>query len=251
MRVRIRFTKEGKVRWTSHRDLARIWERALRRAEVPVAYTSGFQPRPRLSFGLALSTGHESRAEYLDIDMVTTAERPVDPAALPDRLTPVLPVGVTATAAAVLPPGTPSLQEAVTACTWRYELAGISPADAEQAVTVLLAADTVPLTRSRKGHESTDDIRPAVLGLAVAGPGTDPPWSSPADGLVLVAELATQPRGLRPAELLAALFPPERYPGVEERRVCRLAQWIDLDGARWEPLPPDATSSAPAERACA
>ena len=54
MKIRIRFSKLGKVRFTSHRDVARIWERALRRAAVPVAYTEGFSPHPKLSFGLAL-----------------------------------------------------------------------------------------------------------------------------------------------------------------------------------------------------
>ena len=66
-RVRLRFSKLGKVRWTSHRDVARMWERALRRAEVRVAYSEGFSPRPKLAFGLALSTGHESLGEYLDV----------------------------------------------------------------------------------------------------------------------------------------------------------------------------------------
>ena len=66
MRIRVRFAKVGKVRWTSHRDLARIWERAIRRVGLPVAYSQGFSPRPKVHFGLALSTGHESLAEYLD-----------------------------------------------------------------------------------------------------------------------------------------------------------------------------------------
>ena len=66
-RLRVRFSKFGKVRFTSHRDVARIWERSLRRGDVAVAYTEGFSPRPKLSFGLALSTGYESYGEYLDI----------------------------------------------------------------------------------------------------------------------------------------------------------------------------------------
>jgi len=66
-RVRLRFVKVGKVRWTSHRDVARMWERALRRAGLPVAYSGGFSPHPLLSFGLALPTGCESIAEYVDV----------------------------------------------------------------------------------------------------------------------------------------------------------------------------------------
>ena len=60
MKQRVRFTKLGKIRFLSHRDLARVWERGLRRTGVRVAYSEGFSPRPRLSFGLALSTGYES-----------------------------------------------------------------------------------------------------------------------------------------------------------------------------------------------
>ena len=68
-RVRIRFAKLGKIRWTSHRDVARMWERAFRRVELPLAYSAGFSPRPKVSFGLALPTGHESVAEYLDVEL--------------------------------------------------------------------------------------------------------------------------------------------------------------------------------------
>src|SRR5205823_1044684 len=92
MRVRVRFGKEGKVRWTSHRDVARMWERAFRRVGLPLAYTAGFSPRPKVSFGLALPTGAESVAEYLDIELADGVQP--DVAALPGRLSPALPVGI-------------------------------------------------------------------------------------------------------------------------------------------------------------
>src|SRR5215210_3122241 len=102
-RVRLRFSKVGKVRFTSHRDTARCWERALRRAELPVAYTEGFSPRPKVSFGLALSTGHESLAEYLDVDLdLDDMRSPSDTEALLPQLSSALPVGIDATAAAVV-----------------------------------------------------------------------------------------------------------------------------------------------------
>ena len=66
-RLRFRFSKMGKVRFTSHRDVARMWERALRRSRLPVAYSQGFVPHPLVSFGLALPTGCESLGEYLDV----------------------------------------------------------------------------------------------------------------------------------------------------------------------------------------
>src|SRR5262245_7139425 len=120
-KVRIRFSKLGKVRFTSHRDTARIWERALRRVDAPVAYTEGFSPRPRLSFGLALSTGHEALGEYLDVDLLAEAGT-LDVVDLIARLDPALPVGFTAQGGTVVEPGTSSLQESVTSCTWRMEV---------------------------------------------------------------------------------------------------------------------------------
>src|SRR5207253_6067075 len=90
-RVRVRFAKLGKVRWTSHRDVARMWERAFRRVQLPLAWTGGFSPRPKLSFGLALPTGAESLAEYLDLELAPDAVVDLDD--LPARLSPALPAG--------------------------------------------------------------------------------------------------------------------------------------------------------------
>ena len=70
-KIRIRFSKKGKIRFISHRDIARIWERALRKAQIKIAYSEGFSPRPKISFGLALPTGNESEAEYLDLELET------------------------------------------------------------------------------------------------------------------------------------------------------------------------------------
>jgi radical SAM-linked protein len=250
MRVRLRFAKQGKIRFTSHRDLARIWERALRRAELPVAYSEGFSPRPKLHFGLALSTGHESLGEYIDVDLVDgTGAAAVTPivAGLPERLNPCVPVGIDVQVAAVLPPGTPSLQQAVTTCTWRIEVTTPGAARADRAevgaaVDRLLAADVVALRRERKGRQTDDDVRPAILELNVCDPapiGAGSESEEPTD-TVLIAELATQPRGLRPAELVAALGG-----GLVEGRVCRLYQWIERDGAPEEPLAFPAATSAP------
>ncbi|HWC37851.1 MAG TPA: TIGR03936 family radical SAM-associated protein, partial [Acidimicrobiales bacterium] len=129
MRLRIRFAKTGKVRWTSHRDVARMWERALRRVRLPVAYTAGFSPRPRVSFGLALPTGHESVAEYLDVE-VAEDRSPDGPdvlrqPSLPAALSEALPDGVDVLAAAALEGRVPSLQEDVTSCSWEVEILGV------------------------------------------------------------------------------------------------------------------------------
>ena len=128
MKVRLRFAKLGKVRFTSHRDVARMWERALRRAELAVAYTEGFSPRPKLSFGLALSTGHESMAEYLDIDLRDQPGREIDVASLVPRLSAAMPVGIDVTTALRVADFADALPAVVGAGTWRFEIVGESRA---------------------------------------------------------------------------------------------------------------------------
>ncbi|WP_426572171.1 TIGR03936 family radical SAM-associated protein [Aquihabitans sp. McL0605] len=236
MRVRIRFTKTGKIRWTSHRDLARVWERVIRRVGLPVAYSQGFSPHPKLHFGLALSTGHESVAEFIDIDLDDDAPNVPSPAELlllPPRITAALPIGLQVTGIGIIPTSTDSLQQAVVSCEWDIEVREVSPQQVAPAIERVLAADELTITRQRKGKDVTDDVRPYVLDLAVVGP-TD-------GGTQLHAHLATQPRGLRVSELLALLDP-----AWDEGLVRRTHQWTLIDGARIEPLegPSEATSTS-------
>ncbi len=272
-RIRLRFSKLGKIRWTSHRDVARMWERAFRRVQLPLAYTAGFSPRPRVSFGLALPTGHESVAEYLDLELLPG---PVDVGALPARLSAALPDGVIVTAAAEIDPRAPSLQEDVTSSTWQLtavpaEDAGALSLDELSArVEAVMASPSAVITRVRKGVEVTDDIRGGILGVRVVRSIS----SDPAAGILLEADLATTPRSIRPSELLLALGTALDVPNVspsgrtskcltasdhpasllEERDVRRLHQWILRNGARTEPLVvsgPDAATDAPHTYECA
>lgn len=224
VRVRIRFSKQGKVRFTSHRDTARIWERALRRAALPVAYTEGFSPRPKVSFGLALSTGHESLGEYLDVELRGSAG---ELEGLVARLDPALPAGFAVQGTTVIEPGTPSLQEAVTSCVWRLEVTDADPGDVGAAVERLLDADELVVTRERKGKQIDEDVRPALLDLAVIGPTPS--------GTELEAELATQPRALRVGDVVALIC--DGIPGAGAGRVCRTHQFLGADASRREPLP--------------
>lgn len=237
MLLRIRFVKLGKVRWTSHRDVARMWERAFRRVGLPLAYSEGFSPRPKVSFGLALPTGHESLAEYLDVHVA--AGTTIASGKLLAQLSEALPAGVDAVAAAEIEPGAPSLQQDVTSCTWRWQVANpvdsVSPPGLDQRVAAVRDASSVVVARHRKGTAVREDIRPSILDLQLASDG----W--------LTAELAAQPRSIRPADVVAALGPE-----LEERAVRRVHQWISRFGARREPveLPRPATSAAHAmERA--
>ena len=220
VRLRLRFSETGKVRFVSHRDVARLFERALRQLRLPVAYSEGFSPRPKLSFGLALTVAHESDAEYLDVELT---ERP-DVEGLPRALSACLPDGIVVEAVTELEPGAASLQQAITSCTWRIEVLGAPPAEVTAAVAETLAATELPLERVRKGKATVADVRPAILDLEVVGPT--------GDGVELLVHLATSPVSIRPAELVAALG----IDGLEEGRVRRTHQWMIIDGVRREPV---------------
>ncbi len=232
--VRIRFSKTGKVRFVSHRDVARLFERALRKLRLPVAYSEGFSPRPKLSFGLALSVSHESEAEYLDVEL---QELP-DLEGLPQALTAALPDGIDVIGVAALDQGTASLQQAIVSCTWRIELVGAPETEVTAAVAETLASPELPLERVRKGKTAVADVRPAILDLEVEGPTED--------GVQLVAELATESVSLRPSELVKVL-------GIErltEGRVWRTHQWMIIDGERREPVSrPDLSTGHELQRA--
>ncbi len=249
MRLRLRFTKTGKIRWTSHRDVARMWERAFRRTSLPLAYSVGFSPRPKVSFGLALSTGHESVAEYLDLEIdVAAIDDPAHAAALeldslPARLTAALPDGLEVTDVRRIDERRSSLQHEVTSSTFEMVLAGGDAAEITKLVADALGAEDIVIARTRKGQTVDDDVRPGIVDAVVIGDHT---LDDGRTGVLVSAELATQPRGLRPAEFLTALSP-----ALEELRVRRTHQWISRDdGARVEPLdevtPLDASDAPPA-----
>ena len=88
-KLRVHFAKRGRLRFTSHRDFQRVFERAIRRAGVPVAYSAGFSPHPKISYVGAASTGAASEAEYLEISVTQTC----DPVAVREALDEALPTG--------------------------------------------------------------------------------------------------------------------------------------------------------------
>jgi radical SAM-linked protein len=217
--VRLGYAKHGKVRFISHRDVARAFERAFRVAVWPLAFTEGFSPHPKVSFGLALSTGYEGDTEYLDVELAVDALSDDELSARLDELAVSLPDGLTVWGAAVLAPRTASLQEAVTAVEYLVEVEGVGAGSLSDACEQVLAAGSLIGVRRRKGREVEDDLRPAILELEAVGDRS----------LRLVT--ATQPRGARPREILAVLGD-----GLSEARVRRTHQWIERDGSRCEPL---------------
>jgi radical SAM-linked protein len=231
--LRIKFAKRGKVRFVGHRDVARAFERAFRIVTLPIAFTQGFSPRPRVSFGLALSVGHESEAEYLDVELSEAVDL-----AVMDELSDALPEGIEVRGAAPLADRAPALQEAVTAVEWEMEVSGAraegpAPLVVARLAAAAMASPSLRVTRTRKGREAEQDIRPALRRVGVLG--------ATEHGVLLGFEVSTQPVSVRPGELLAALGG-----DLTARRVLRTGQWIERGGARLEPLAADPRSAVEA-----
>lgn len=166
-RLRLRYTKRGRLRFTSHRDIARAFERALRRAQVPMAYSAGFSPHPRISWVGAAPTGVASEAEYVEISLAVR----VEPGALRQALDASLPDGIDVVEVVEAVPGT-SLPDRVQASLWEVRLAEVTVQALADAVERLLAADEVLVQRLVKDGMRTLDARAAVVSAsAVPGEG--------------------------------------------------------------------------------
>jgi radical SAM-linked protein len=165
-RLRVRYAKRGRLRFTSHRDFSRAFERAVFRARVPMAYSSGFNPHPRISYAGAAPTGSASEAEYLELALAEV----VDPAAIHASLAEALPDGLDVVEVVESPGG--SLADLLEASRWRLEVPG-DRAEVEADVVAFLAAAEAPVQRMTKKGLRDLDARAAVHSLLVVG--ADPP----------------------------------------------------------------------------
>ncbi len=161
-RLRVRYAKRGRLRFTSHRDFSRAFERAVVRARVPMAYSSGFNPHPRISYAGASPTGAASEAEYLEIGLASET----DPAQVHAALDEALPPGLDVLEVVVSTGG--SLADLLEASVWRTRIPGWAPAEAAGAVRAFLAADEVLVERMMKKGLRTFDCRAAVVSLTSA-----------------------------------------------------------------------------------
>ncbi|MGW9360378.1 TIGR03936 family radical SAM-associated protein, partial [Streptomyces diastaticus] len=160
-RIRLCYTKRGRLRFTSHRDFQRAFERALRRAEVPMAYSAGFTPHPKVSYANAAPTGTGSEAEYLEIGLTA----PRDPATLRELLDASMPAGLDITDA--VEARTSGLADRLQASLWELRLDQVEPDEARAAVAAFEAAETVEVQRRTKNGVRTFDARAAVASLDV------------------------------------------------------------------------------------
>ena len=230
-KLRLRYAKRGPLRFASHRDLARALERALRRARVPMAFSAGFSPHPKISYVGAAPTGAASEAEYVEIGL---AERR-DPEEVRAALDASLPPGIDVLECVeALGPG--SLADRIDATTWRVELPGVAPAELAAAVEAFLAADVVTVEKRTKNGLRDIDARPAV---AAASAGEE------AGCAILHMVVRQVTPAVRPDDVLAALAAVADLRPPSPPRAVREAQGrLDDTGTVADPLGPDRAARA-------
>lgn len=216
--LRVQYAKRGPARFTSTRDFGRAFERALRRGQIPMAYSSGFNPHPRISYANASPTSAATEAEFLEIGLSAAC----DPQAVRSALDEALPPGLDVVDVVVS--DRRALSEVLTASRWRIELDSVGAGDIDggllrSAVAELLAAPQFLVSRMTKTGLREFDVRQAIICLEVVDEAT----------LALFAHHTTPL--VRPDDVVRALR--MIAPGLETPRpalLTRLAQGEFVDG---------------------
>lgn len=162
MRIRITFSKQGALRYTGHLDLHKLWERAARRAELPLAYSQGFHPQPKMNIAAALPLGFSSTCEVLDMRL----EQDTELASLAERLNATLPPGIHVSAVEPVDERAPTLQTQVLSAEYEVRMieAGF-PSEVRRSIESLLASESIVRVRREKQY----DLRPLVEQVELTG----------------------------------------------------------------------------------
>ncbi|GAA0812432.1 TIGR03936 family radical SAM-associated protein [Spirilliplanes yamanashiensis] len=234
-RIRIRYAKRGPLRFTSHRDFARAFERALRRAGVPIAFSQGFTPHPKISYASAAPTGVASEAEYLEIGL----QAEVDPADLRVALDAALSPGLDVLDA-VIAAGHGSLADRIDSSVWRIELPGVGAPTAQAAVEAFTASAEVLVERMTKQGRRSFDARAAVARIAVAEANLAPSGADDAPCAILDLVVRQVTPAVRPDDVLSGLRVVAGLEPPVPPRATRLAQGaLTADGQIVDPLDAD------------
>lgn len=215
-RYRLRYRKVGRMRFSSARDFQRALERAIRRAGVPMAFSAGFSPHPRISYTNTVATGVASEAEYFELGLT----RRVDPLDLRRVLAEGLPAGFDIVE--VVEASTSDFADRLQASVWEIALPGIPAETSRRSVEQFEALDSVAVQRLTKRGQTQVDVRAAVVSIEIrtesetAAP--DAPYA-----ILLVVVLHVTP-SVRPVDVLTALKDAAGLPQPQAPRICRLAQ---------------------------
>ena len=228
-RLRVRYAKRGRLRFTSHRDFSRAFERAVFRARIPMAYSSGFNPHPRISYAGASPTGAASESEYLEIALAQI----LDPQQVHAALDESLPDGLDVIEVVQSAGG--SLSDRLEASHWQIELPGTGPDELTAAVAELVGAEAVEVERMTKKGLRTFDVRAAVVSATAATCTNHDERCA-----ILEVVLRHGTPAVRPDDVLAGLrnLTGLSIPGAALAR--RLEQGpLGRDGTVGDPLTPD------------
>lgn len=249
-RLRVRYTKLGRVRYLSARDLTSVWERSLRRVGLPIAYSEGFSPHPKVSFPDALPVGYASTGEYAEL----TFAAPIDPGRGLGRLTAALPTGMDITTYLTVPDGARKLASFLKATLWELDYSTAGPAgspsgeadavarvdELRRRITRLLDESQVEVVRHRAKGDVTVDLRPSVVAMAASlrdgRPGTPPAPDRPQQAPVLRAVLRNDGPTIRPTDLAGALAQFSDVEIPEPRTYMRVAQGASTEEGLVEAL---------------
>jgi radical SAM-linked protein len=217
-RVRIVFRKGEAIQYISNLDLLRAWERTLRRARLPLAYSQGYNPHPRITIAMPLAVGCIGENEVVDVLLEAKAgpEEPDLDGTVRDALEPTMPPGLSLVSVTEVARPDPALATLFSHAVYQIVLADVDPAEVQARLTALLEKSKAPITFRRK----TFDLRPLIGDLALAPASAAGPRS-----VSLTATLLQNERGRigRPDALLQAL---DLEPYV--RRVVRQQLVFDL-----------------------
>lgn len=186
MRIRIIFQKLGALRYTGHLDLHKLWERAARRAELPLAYSQGFHPQPKMNIAAALPLGFSSRCEVLDMRL----EHDIELDGLREKLQGTLPTGIQVTSVESVDERAPTLQTQVVSAEYEVSLAEADfGSDVKRKIDSLWQVESIIRTRREKEY----DLRPLIEALDLL------------DGKIFMKLAAREGATGRPEEVLDAL----------------------------------------------
>jgi radical SAM-linked protein len=221
MRLRITFSKTGSLRYIGHLDLQQVWERTARRAGLPLAYTQGFHPGPKIQIAAALPLGFSGRAEVVDLwlrddtgsDVPAQGGRESGPCI--DRLQSAAPPGLKIVSVEEVDERAPALQSRVAAAEYEVTLTEVSlGSELPERAAALLAKSSLP--RQRRGRDY--DLRPLILSLECRGSPPDAQGQVPAFRIYMRLSAREGATG-RPEEVLAELGIPPEAARIERTRL--------------------------------